>query len=93
MVQQPDPIQTAVAVTFAGYGVVKSRGGYNLLDPDSGAPLARLKPFPDSDRFELFYWSDMHERWRTFGGFGPLRLTLERAEEIFRNETIFHINR
>lgn len=91
--KQPDPTQAAVAATFAGLEVVKSRGGYNLLDPDGGVPLARLKPFPDSDRFELFYWSDIHERWRTFGGVGPLRLTLERAEEIFRNETIFHIHR
>ena len=55
-------------------------------------PLARLKPFPQSDRFELFYWSDMRGRWRTFGDFGRLRLTLERAHEIFREETIFHIH-
>ena len=53
-------------------------------------PLARLKPIPQSDRFELFYCSEMRERWRTFGDFGPLRLTLERANEVFRNEPIFH---
>ena len=52
--------------------------------------LARLKPIPQSDRFELFYWSDMRGRWRTFGDFGRLRLTLERANEVFRNEPIFH---
>jgi hypothetical protein len=23
-----------------------------------GTPLARLKPIPQSDRFELLYWSD-----------------------------------
>ena len=45
---------------------------------------------PQSDRFELFYWSNMRGRWRTFGDFGPLRLTLERANEVFRNEPIFH---
>jgi hypothetical protein len=33
----------------------------------------------------------MRGRWRTFGDFGRLRLTLERAHEIFRMETIFHI--
>jgi hypothetical protein len=33
----------------------------------------------------------MRGRWRTFGDFGRLRLTLERAREIFREETIFHI--
>ena len=32
----------------------------------------------------------MRGRWRTFGDFGPLRLTLERANEVFRNEPIFH---
>jgi hypothetical protein len=47
-----------------------------------------MKNFPQSDRFELFYWSDMRGRWRTFGDFGRLRLTLERAHEIFREETI-----
>lgn len=80
-----------IAATFAGLNVVKSRSGYTLVDPRSDTPLARLKPFPQSDRFELFYWSDMRGRWRTFGDFGRLRLTLERAHEIFREETIFHI--
>ena len=41
-------------------------------------------------RFELFYWSEMRGRWRTFGDFGQLRLTLERANEVFRAESIFH---
>jgi hypothetical protein len=67
----------------------KSRGGYTLVDPRSGTPLARLKPIPQSDRVELFYWSDMRGRWRTFGDFGRLRHTIERAHEIFREESIF----
>jgi hypothetical protein len=33
---------------------------------------------------------DMRGRWRAFGDFGRLRLTLERANEVFRNEPIFH---
>ena len=88
---EPDPVLTTIATTFAGLDVVKSRGGYTLVDSRSGTPLARLKPIPQSDRFELFYWSDTRGRWRTFGDFGRLRLTLERAREIFREETIFHI--
>jgi len=88
---EPDPTLATIIATFAGLEVVKSRGGYTLVDPRSGIPLARLKPFPQSDRYELFYWSDMRGRWRTFGDFGRLRLTLERAHEIFRAETIFHI--
>jgi hypothetical protein len=88
---EPDPTLAMIAAAFADLDVVKSRGGYTLVDRRSGTPLARLKPFPQSDRFELFYWSDIRERWRTFGDFGPLRLTLDRAREIFQEETIFHI--
>jgi hypothetical protein len=33
----------------------------------------------------------MMRRWRTFGDFGRLRLTLDRAHEIFWEEAIFHI--
>jgi hypothetical protein len=88
---EPDPTLAAVAATFAGLDVMKSRGGYTLADPGSGTLLARLKPIPQSDRFELFYWSEMRGRWRTFGDFGRLRLTLERAHEIVREEAIFHI--
>jgi hypothetical protein len=62
-----------------------------LLDPRNGTSLARLKPIVHSDRFELFYWSDLRGRWRPFGDFGRLRLTLARAHEIFREETIFRI--
>jgi hypothetical protein len=80
-----------IVAMFADLEVVQSRRGYTLVDPHSGTPRARLKPIPQSDRFELFYWSDMRGRWRTFGDFGRLRLTLERAHEIFRMETIFHI--
>jgi hypothetical protein len=86
----PDPIRDAIATMFHDLAVVRSRGGYTLVDPHGGTPLARLKPIPQSDRFELFYWSEIRERWRTFGDFGPLRLTLERANEVFRNEPIFH---
>ena len=88
---EPDPTQAAIAAMFTDLEVGKSRGGYTLVDPHSGTPMARLKPIPQSDRFEMFYWSDMRRRWRTFGDFGRLRLTLERAHEIFREEAIFHV--
>ena len=89
---EPDPTLAAIAAMFADLEVVKSRGGYTLVDPASGTQLARLKPFPQSDRFELFYWSSMRGRWRTFGDFGRLRLTLERAREVFQEETIFRVH-
>ena len=88
---EPDPTLATIAALFVDLEVVKSRGGYTLVESRRGAPLARLKPFPQSDRIELFYWSDMKGRWRTCRDFGPLRPTLERAHEIFREETIFHI--
>ena len=87
---EPDPTLGTIATMFHDFDVAKSRGGYMLIDPHNGTPLARLKPIPQSDRFELFYWSDMSGRWRTFGDFGRLSLTLERANEVFRNEPIFH---
>jgi hypothetical protein len=87
---EPDLILGLIATMFHDLDVTKSRGGYTLADPHSGTALARLKPIPQSDRFELFYWSEMRGRWRTFGDFGRLRLTLERANEVFRAEPIFH---
>ena len=59
--------------------VMKQTSPENTQFPRSGIPLARLKPFPQSDRYELFYWSDMRGRWRTFDGFGRLRLTGQNA--------------
>jgi hypothetical protein len=87
-----DPVLDKIAALFRGLEVVRSRGGYTLHDRHSGRPVARLKPIPQSDRFELFYWSLVRERWRTFGDFGRLKLTLERAQEIVENEAIFHIS-
>jgi hypothetical protein len=89
---QPDPTLDQIVALFRDLAVVKSRGGYTLQDRRSGRPVARLKPIPQSDRFELFYWSLVRERWRTFGDFGRLKLTLERAHEIVENEAIFHIS-
>ena len=51
---EPDPVLSMIAATFAGLDVEKSRGGYTLVDPRNGTSLARLKPIPQSDRFELF---------------------------------------
>ena len=88
---EPDPILGMITAMFHDLDVAKSRGGYPLVGSlRRGPPLARLKPIPQSDRFELFYWSDMRGRWRTFGDFGRPGLTLERANEVFRNEPIFH---
>jgi hypothetical protein len=86
-----DPTLAKIAAAFEGFNVVKARGGYTLHDRHTDRPLARLKPIPDTDRFELLYWSLAREGWRTFGDFGRLKLTLERAHEIFHAEAIFRI--
>jgi hypothetical protein len=50
---EADPVLAMIAATFAGLDVAKSRGFHTLVDPRGGTPPARLKPFPQSDRFEL----------------------------------------
>ena len=85
------PELAQIAARFDGFDVARTRGGYTLHDRRSGVPVARLRPIPDSDRFELLYWSAVRGRWRSFGDFGRLRLTLERAYEIIQAEPIFHL--
>ena len=41
---EPDPTLATIAAAFADLEAIKSRGGYTLIDPRSGTPLARLKP-------------------------------------------------
>jgi len=88
---EADATLASIAAMFRGFDVTKSRGGYTLIDRTTGTPLARLKPIPQTDRFELLYWSLVRECWRSFGDFGRLSLTLDRAYEIFRHEPIFRI--
>lgn len=87
----PDPTLALIATTFDSLAVVKARGGYTLYDRRTEAPVARLEPIPKTDRFELLYWSLGTERWRSFGDFGRLKLTLERAHEIVLADPIFRI--
>ena len=77
-----NPDLAEIVTRFEAFDVQAGRGGYTLRHRRSRAPVARLRPIPDSDRFELFYWSAVRGRWRTFGDFGRLKLTLERAHEI-----------
>ncbi len=85
-----DPTLAQIAARFTHHDVQRSSGGYSIIDRRTSNPVARLRPITGTDRFELLYWSDMRGRWRTFGDFGRLRLTLERANEVFRNEPVFH---
>ena len=50
-------------------------------------------PIPDPDRFELFYWSNVKERWTTFGNLGRMKLRLDSAHEIVENDPMFRVQR
>jgi len=89
----PDPTLALIATKFDSFKVVKSRGGYTLSDRRNGKAIARLRPLPDSDRFELFYWSAVRGSWRTFGNFGRMRLTLDSAQQIVDADPMFQIHR
>jgi hypothetical protein len=54
---KPDPILGMIAATFHDLAVAKSRGGYTLVDPHSGTPLARLRPIPASS---ILIVADIH---------------------------------
>jgi len=90
---KPDPIIERIAAQFAGYHVEKHGIGYTIIDRGTSAPLARLRPIADTDRFELFYWSNAKARWTTFGNMGRMKLMLASAHEIVENDPMFHIAR
>jgi len=48
--------------------VRKIRGGYSLSSARTGAPVARLKPIPQDDRFEVLWWR--RDAWGSAGPFG-----------------------
>jgi hypothetical protein len=82
-----------IAAQFVKFDVEASRGGYTILDRRTSSPVARLRPIPNTDRFELFYWSNAKGRWTTFGNMGRMKLMLESAHEIVENDPIFRIPR
>ncbi|MBV8894150.1 MAG: hypothetical protein JO266_19630 [Acidobacteria bacterium] len=88
-----DPKLAQIASQFSQFEIERSRGGYLIYDPRRQEPIARLRPIPNTDRFELFYWSNVHSRWRTFGNLGRLKLPLEDARDIVENDPMFRIPR
>ena len=68
-----------------------SRGAFMIIDRRTTNPIARLRPIPDTDRFELFYWSNAKGRWTTFGNLGRMKLMLERAHKIVESDPMFRI--
>jgi hypothetical protein len=90
---KPDPTRAQIATQFTQHDVEKSGGGYLILDRRTSNPVARLRSIPDTDRFELFYWSNVKGRWTTFGNLGRMKLMIESAHEIVENDPMFRVPR
>ena len=88
---QPDPALAQSAAQFTRHDIEWSRGAYTIIDRCTANPIARLRPIPDTDRFELFYWSSVKGRWTTFGNLGRMKLMLESAHEIIESDPMFRI--
>src|SRR5271169_3437474 len=60
---KPDLALSQIAARFTRHDVEWSRGAFMIIDRRTANPIARLRPIPDTDRFELFYWSNVKGRW------------------------------
>jgi hypothetical protein len=63
--------------------------GYTLCNADTGAPVARLRPYGRDDLMEILYWSLWKERWVAAGPFGRTVVPLDEALRIIAFEPIF----
>jgi hypothetical protein len=90
---KPDPMLTQIAAEFTGHNVERSGGGYLITERRTCDPVARLRPIQGTDRFELFYWSNIKGRWTTFGNLGRMKLMLQSAREIVENDPMFRVPR
>ena len=90
---KPDSTLALIAAQFTHHDVQKSGGGYLIADRHTKNPVARLRPIPHTDRFELFYWSSVKGGWKTFGNMGRMKLMLTSAHEIVENDPMFRIPR
>jgi hypothetical protein len=88
-----DPMLPQIAAQFARHDVQRSGSGYVIVDRRTSNPIARLRPIPDTDRFELFDWSNVKGRWTTFGNMGRIKLMLKSAHEIVENDPMFRVSR
>ncbi len=86
-----DPILERIAAypwPRGGVQARRSRGGYTLTSARTGAPIARLKPMPTSERYEVLWWR--REAWRPTGSFGAV-LDLDDALAFIASEAAFWI--
>ena len=71
--------------------VERRNRGYSVYHAASGAPVARLRPTPTSDRFEVLYWSLGKQGWSSTGPFGRTVLSLNEALRFIDDEDIFWV--
>jgi len=71
-----------------GVNARKLRGGYSLSSARTGAPVARLTPMPQDDRFEVLWWR--RDAWGPTGLFGAV-LPLNDALDFIASESFFWI--
>lgn len=91
MVSPTDPVLERIAAypwPRGGVSVRKLRGGYSLSSARTGAPVARLKPMPQDDRFEVLWWR--RDAWGPAGPFGAV-LSLDDALDFIASEPPFWI--
>ena len=87
-----DPVIERIAAypwPRGGVNVRQFRGGYSLSSARTGAPVARLKPMPQDDRFEVLWWR--RDAWGPAGPFGAV-LSLNDALDFIASESFFWIH-
>ena len=88
---KPDLALSQIAARFTRHDVEWSCRAFMIIDRRTANPT--LRPIPDTDRFELFYWSNVKGRWTTFGNPGGMNLMLESAHRIVESDPMFRIPR
>jgi len=86
-----DPVLERIATypwPRGGAQARRVRGGYTLTSARTGAPVARLKPLPTSDSFEVLWWR--RDAWGPAGPFGAV-LPLDDALAFIADEPAFWI--
>ena len=86
-----DPVIGRIAAYPWPRGGVEARrvrGGYTLASARTGAPVARLKPLPSGDHFEVSWWR--RDAWGPAGPFGAV-LPLDDVLAFIASEPAFWI--
>jgi len=69
--------------------VERRNRGYTLMHGQTGAPVARLRPYGRDSLVELLYWSLSKQRWEPFGPFGKTVVPVDDALNIIAANSIF----